>query len=143
MKLRPNFILCVRIGRVDLAFGLLGRLVSVRPRAHRLLSALANSAVIAGLVGAVCVALCPPVLDQAAVADLEPLLARLRHRPCGSLGVKAPLCLLEPCPPSFAAGDVIGKLIATRFAVALVFGSVDLGCLGERLLGDLLVGADR
>ena len=88
-------------------------------------------------------ALCPPVLDQAAVADLEPLRARLRHRLCGALGVKAPLCLLEPRPPSFAAGDVLGKLIAARFAVALVFGGVDLGCLGEHLLGDLLVGADR
>src|SRR5439155_12215031 len=127
---------------VDLALGLLGRLVSVRPRAHRLLSSLANPAVIAGLVGAVCVALCPPVFDQAPAADLEALLARLRHRLCGSLGVKPPLCLLEPCPPSFAAGNVLGKLIATRFAVNLILGGIDAARLSKDLLGDLLVGGN-
>ena len=64
--------------RVDLAFGLLGRLVSLRPRAHRLLSGAAHAAFVVGLVVAVCLALGAPVLDTPPVA--EPLLACLRDR---------------------------------------------------------------
>ena len=79
------------------------------------------------------------------MADLKPSFPVLRNRlRLGrALGVEAPLCVPQPGPPSPAACELPGRLIAASRAIALVLGGVDALRLSEHLGGDLLVAADR
>src|SRR5205085_4223229 len=71
------------------------------------------------LVGAVCLVLLFPVLDQAAMADAKPLFAVARHR----LGLRRPLaleallCLPEPGATAVVGGQPLWELIAAGLAV--------------------------
>ena len=86
-----------------------------------------------------------PVLHQPVVAHLKPSFPVSRNR-LGlgrSLLLEAPLGVLKPGPPSPAACQLAGQLIAARRAAALVLGGVDALRLGQHLGGDLLVAENR
>jgi hypothetical protein len=102
-----------------------------------------HAALAVGLIVAVGLALGLPVLDQAAAAELDPLLAGPRNRLLllGSLCLEPLLCLPEPSPPALAAGQVLGQLGSASLPVDLILGRDDAAGFGDDLGGDLLVGA--
>jgi hypothetical protein len=61
----------------------------------------------------------------------------------GTFFVEPLLCLLEPVSPPPTAAQELGQLVASLGAVELVLGGIDAAGLGDDLLGELLIGADR
>jgi hypothetical protein len=78
---------------------------------------------------------------EPALALLQPLRARLRHRPGfgGAPLVEAALGLAQPAAPPLLRRQLGRQLVAAPLAEALVLGAVDRVGLGQDLASDLLV----
>ena len=135
----------VWVGRVELPLGPWRRRVRPRPRAHLLAAALEHATFPARLVVAVGETLDLPVLDQPALAKLQPRRAVARDRlgASGAFQVEPLLRPAQPSPPSLAPRKPPGQLVAAGGPMDVVLGRVDPASLREDLGRDLLVAANR